>query len=135
MCFDPQDRTAGRMLLVRTLISTQPKRHSLRCLGSVSTHWQSRRHFSQTGSRIDSAQEPAQEWASKSEVMSLSTTNTSPNVEKFIPVTRRTLLRVLMKDSGLLNSEQKMHMEKVAAALDAKYSKRFYSILEQAKVR
>jgi hypothetical protein len=56
--------------------------------------------------------------------------------EKFIPVTRRALLRMLMEDEGLLTSgsEDKRLMSNVAAALDAKYSKRFYSILEQSKV-
>lgn len=40
---------------------------------------------------------------------------------------------MLMEDERLLRSDDKRLMEKVAAALDAKYSKRFYSILEQAK--
>ncbi len=60
---------------------------------------------------------------------------TEKEVEKFIPLTRRALLRMLMEDERLLRSDDKRLMEKVAAALDAKYSKRFYSILEQAKVR
>ena len=55
-------------------------------------------------------------------------------LEKFIPVTRRTLLRMIVEDKELLDSYQKKLMEKVAAAMDTKYSNRFYSILEQAKV-
>lgn len=55
-------------------------------------------------------------------------------LEKFIPVTRRALLRALVEEKELLSSEEKRLMESVAAALDAKYSKKFYSILEQAKV-
>ena len=55
-------------------------------------------------------------------------------LEKFIPLTRRTLLRMLMEEEGLLSSADKRQMESVAASLDATYSKRFYSILEQSKV-
>ena len=83
---------------------------------------------------------PTEEHTSKKNLVPLTTTDSSSvsiddeRLEKFIPVTRRTLLRVLLEDKGLFSSKQKKHMETVAAALDAKYSKRFYSVLEQAKV-
>lgn len=61
--------------------------------------------------------------------------NSSKRLEKFIPVTRRNLLRILMEDEKLLSSDEKRLMENLAAALDAKYFKKFYGILEQSKVR
>ncbi len=67
-------------------------------------------------------------------ITSIGVSPDNERLEKFIPVTRRMLLRVLVEDKELLTSHQKMLMEKIAAALDAKYSKRFYSILEQTKV-
>lgn len=62
------------------------------------------------------------------------TVATSVRLEKFIPITRRSLLKALVQEKGLLSSEEKRLMENVAASLDAKYSKKFYSILEHAKV-
>lgn len=56
---------------------------------------------------------------------SLSVLPDNSRLEKFIPVTRRTLLQALVKDTELFDSHQKKLMEKVAASLDAKYSKRF----------
>lgn len=55
-------------------------------------------------------------------------------LEKFIPLTRRALLRMLMDEKDFLKTAEKQLMEGVAASLDAKYSKRFYSILEHCKV-
>lgn len=55
--------------------------------------------------------------------------------EKFIPVTRRTLVNKLVEEDGLLNWEEKRLMESFAASLDAYYSQKFYAILEEAKVR
>ena len=56
-------------------------------------------------------------------------------LEKFIPVTRRTLLRTLVEEKGFLENEEREKMESLGASLDAKYSQTFYSILEEAKVR
>ncbi len=56
-------------------------------------------------------------------------------LEKFIPVTRRTLLRTLVEEKGFLKNEEREKMESLGASLDAKYSQTFYSILEEAKVR
>ena len=55
--------------------------------------------------------------------------------EKFIPVTRRTLVNKLVEEDGLLNWEEKRLMESFAASLDAYYSQKFYALLEEAKVR
>lgn len=55
-------------------------------------------------------------------------------LERFIPLTRRALLRMLMDEKEFLKTAEKQLMENVAASLDAKYSKRFYSILEHCKV-
>ena len=41
---------------------------------------------------------------------------------------------MLVEDKGLLSDASEGQMEKVAAALDASYSQKFYSILEEAKV-
>ena len=54
--------------------------------------------------------------------------------EKFIPVTRRSLLRRLGEEEGLLNWEERGLLERFAAALDARFSQRFQAILEEAKV-
>ena len=55
-------------------------------------------------------------------------------LEKFIPVPRRTLLKELMNEEGLLNWKERGLMERLAAAMDAYYSQKFYAILEEAKV-
>ena len=55
-------------------------------------------------------------------------------LERFIPVTRRSLLQLLREDKSLLSSEDKQSLETLVASLDAKYSQRFYSILEETKV-
>lgn len=55
--------------------------------------------------------------------------------EKFIPVTRRTLVNKLVEEDGLLNWEEKRLLETFAASLDTYYSQKFYSLLEEAKVR
>lgn len=55
--------------------------------------------------------------------------------EKFIPVTRRTLVRRLVEEDGLLNWEERRLLESFAASLDAYYSQKFYALLEEAKVR
>jgi hypothetical protein len=55
--------------------------------------------------------------------------------EKFIPVTRRTLVNRLVEEDGLLNWEEKRLVESFAASLDAYYSQKFYALLEEAKVR
>lgn len=54
--------------------------------------------------------------------------------EKFIPVTRRTLVNKLVEEDGLLNWEEKRLLESFAASLDAYYSQKFYALLEEAKV-
>ena len=55
--------------------------------------------------------------------------------EKFIPVTRRTLVNKLVEEDGLLNWEERRLVESFAASLDAYYSQKFYALLEEAKVR
>ena len=55
--------------------------------------------------------------------------------EKFIPVTRRTLVNKLVEEDGLLNWEEKRLLETFAASLDTYYSQKFYALLEEAKVR
>lgn len=55
--------------------------------------------------------------------------------EKFIPVTRRTLVNKLVVEDGLLNWEEKRLLETFAASLDTYYSQKFYALLEEAKVR
>ena len=55
--------------------------------------------------------------------------------EKFIPVTRRTLVNELVEEDGLLNWEERRLLESFAASLDAYYSQKFYALLEEAKVR
>ena len=55
--------------------------------------------------------------------------------EKFIPVTRRTLVKKLVEEEGLLSWEEKRLVEPFAASLDTYYSQKFYALLEEAKVR
>ena len=55
--------------------------------------------------------------------------------EKFIPVTRRTLVNKLVEEDGLLNWDERRLLESFAASLDAYYSQKFYALLEEAKVR
>ena len=57
-----------------------------------------------------------------------------PREEKFIPVTRRSLVRRLGEEEGLLSWEEREKLEIFAAALDARFSQRFQGCLEEAKV-
>ena len=54
--------------------------------------------------------------------------------EKFIPVTRRALIGKLLEEEGMLSRQEKQSMERLTAGLDAHYSHKFYSILEETKV-
>ena len=60
---------------------------------------------------------------------------TEERLEKFIPVTRRTLLLSLIEEKNMFSLAERQLMERFAAALDAHYSHRFYGILEETKVR
>ena len=80
----------------------------------------------------DSTNEPEQPEAPSKALTS--PPEASQRLDKFIPVTRRSLFRALVEDQGLLSSGDRGLMENLAASLDATYSKKFYSILEQAKV-
>ena len=92
-----------------------------------------KRHSS-TSSSLQQLQEASQDLTSEEKSLQLTASN-ERRPEKFIPLTRRALLRLLLEDRGLLqDSGDKRSMSSVAAALDAKYSKMFYSILEQSKV-
>lgn len=53
---------------------------------------------------------------------------------KFIPVTRGTLLQALVMEKGMFTAKEKRLMDEFAAALDKHYSHKFYGILEQSKV-
>lgn len=55
--------------------------------------------------------------------------------EKFIPITRRMLVRTLVQDKAMLSPGEKVKLEDFAAALDAYTSQRFYTLLEEMKVR
>ena len=57
-----------------------------------------------------------------------------PREEKFIPVTRRSLVRWLGEEEGLLSWEEREKLEVFAAALDARFSQRFQGCLKEAKV-
>ena len=57
-----------------------------------------------------------------------------PRKDKFIPVTRRSLVRRVREEEGLLNWEEREKLEAFAAALDARFSQRFLGILDGAKV-
>ena len=54
--------------------------------------------------------------------------------EKFIPVTRRSLVRRLGEEEALLSWEERGKLESFAATLDARFSQRFQGILEETKV-
>lgn len=131
-----QRRTlTGRALPCRKLAAVYS--WSQRCSASSSS---SETTPGTSGSQTDKAVVSTQEQAggvgqSKRETDKTLALTEAKRLEKFIPVTRRALLRALMEEKGLLSTKEKQLMENVAAALDAKYSKRFYSILEQAKVR
>ena len=55
--------------------------------------------------------------------------------QKFIPVTRRALVRRLAEEEGLLSWDEKRLLENLAAALDARFSQRFKTLLEETKAR
>ncbi len=46
----------------------------------------------------------------------------------------RMLVRKLMEEEGLLNWQERRQVEKLAAAIDAYFSQRFYALLEETKV-
>ena len=49
-------------------------------------------------------------------------------------MTRRSLLRRLREEEGLLNWQEREKLESFAAALDSCFSQRFLGTLEEAKV-
>ena len=53
---------------------------------------------------------------------------------RFLPLTRRELLRGLVEAEGLLSPGERRGMEALAAALDTHFSQRFYTSLAEAKV-
>ncbi len=55
-------------------------------------------------------------------------------LERFIPVTLKSLTEQIRKDPGLLTSKDKQNLESFVHSLDTKYSQRFYNILEETKV-
>lgn len=65
----------------------------------------------------------------------LKSTHSERRMEKFIPVTRGVLLSKLMAEDRLLNWQERRLLESFAAALDAFFSRRFYAMLEETKVR
>lgn len=57
-----------------------------------------------------------------------------PRREKFIPVTRRSLVRRLGEEENLLNWQEREKLETFASALDARFSQRLQGLLEETKV-
>lgn len=53
--------------------------------------------------------------------------------EKFIPLTRRSLLRFLMQENNSLTDEELRHFEKFSTALDAAIINRYYGLLHELK--
>lgn len=68
------------------------------------------------------------------EAVGVATTTPPQRREKFIPVTRRSLMRRLREEEGLLNWEERDKLETFAAALNAHFSHRFLATLQEAKV-
>ena len=64
----------------------------------------------------------------------VATADEAPRREKFIPVTRRSLMKRLREEEGLLNWEEREKLEVFAAALDTRFSQRFLGTLAEAKV-
>ncbi len=56
------------------------------------------------------------------------------HTNKFIPVTRGTLLKTLVMQKGLFTATERHLMEDFAAALDSHYSQKFYGVMEESKV-
>lgn len=65
----------------------------------------------------------------------LKSTYSERRIEKFIPVTRGVLLSKLTAEDRLLNWQERRLLESFAAALDAFFSRQFYAMLEETKVR
>lgn len=65
----------------------------------------------------------------------LKSTYSERRMEKFIPVTRGVLLSKLTAEDRLLNWQERRLLESFAAALDAFFSRQFYAMLEETKVR
>ncbi len=60
--------------------------------------------------------------------------NIDDHTNKFIPITRGTLLKTLVVEKGMFTVKERQSMEDFAAALDAYYSHKFYGVLEESKV-
>ncbi len=60
--------------------------------------------------------------------------NIDDHTNKFIPVTRGTLLKTLVMEKNMFTAKERQSMEDLAAALDSYYSHKFYGILEESKV-
>ncbi len=56
------------------------------------------------------------------------------HTNKFIPITRGTLLKTLVMEKGMFTATERHLMEDFAAALDSHYSQKFYGVMEESKV-
>ena len=58
-----------------------------------------------------------------------------PRNERYIPVTRRALVRSFMEDQSLLTGTERDNFAEFAASLDAYIYQKFYQMLDEMKVR
>jgi hypothetical protein len=54
--------------------------------------------------------------------------------ERFIPITRRSIIRHLMQEEGVLIDAERKIFEKFALALDGALTNRYHGTLEELKV-
>ena len=54
--------------------------------------------------------------------------------EKFIPITRRSVMRHLMQEPGFLSEQELEHFEHFALALDSAIVNRYHYLLQELKV-
>ena len=55
--------------------------------------------------------------------------------EKFIPITRRSLIRHLLEKDNFLNDEEKRKFEDFALALDSAIVNKYHGVLQELKVK
>ena len=73
-------------------------------------------------------------WRRRREETAVAAEDLEQRREKFIPVTRRSLLRRLREEEGLLNWREREKLDSFASSLDSCFSQRFLATLQEAKV-
>ena len=125
-------RVAGRRLaLLSDLFQTSGWKKSFRKILNGSSSCSS--HFA-SKIRCNSYATAVQPKPDAADVPTITVPSDLPRNERYIPVTRKALVRSFLEDSSLLTGSERDNFAEFAAALDAHIYQKFYQMLDEMKV-